>query len=51
MESMSETRLKDQAATSFLYTDLELAIPDAPSVDMVDDQVRLEFDFVAEAIP
>jgi polyisoprenoid-binding protein YceI len=46
----SETRIEGVAATAFLYTDFELFIPDAPAVDTVDDEVRLEFEFVAESI-
>jgi virginiamycin B lyase len=46
----SETRIMSTASTAFLYTDFELLIPDSRSVDTVDDEVRLEIDFVAEAI-
>jgi polyisoprenoid-binding protein YceI len=45
----SETRIEGTAATAFPYTDFELFIPDAPAVDTVDDEVRLELDFVAVA--
>ena len=48
---VSETRLEGQATTAFLYTDFDLTISDAPAVDTVEDEVRLEFEFVAEAIP
>jgi len=46
---LSATRLEGLATTAFLYTDFELFIPDAPAVDTVEDEVRLEFEFVAEA--
>jgi polyisoprenoid-binding protein YceI len=46
----SETRIEGIATTVFLYTDFELFIPDAPAVDTVDDEVRLELEFVAEAV-
>jgi polyisoprenoid-binding protein YceI len=46
----SETRIEGTAVTAFLYTDFELFIPDAPAVDTVDDEVRLELEFVAEAV-
>jgi polyisoprenoid-binding protein YceI len=48
---VTETRIEGVATTAFLYTDFELAIPDAPAVDTVEDEVRLEFAFVAEALP
>jgi polyisoprenoid-binding protein YceI len=48
--AVSDTRLEATATTAFLYTDFELFIPDAPAVDTVDDEVRLEVKFVAEAI-
>lgn len=44
----SGTRIEATATTAFLYTDFALSIPDSPSVDTVDDEVRLEIDFVAE---
>ena len=47
---VSETRIESTATTAFLYHDFELFIPDSPSVDTVGDEVRLEIDFVAEAI-
>lgn len=46
----SETRIEGTATTAFPYTDFELFIPDAPAVDTVDDVVRLELEFVAEAV-
>lgn len=48
--AVSDTRIEAAARTAFLYTDFELFIPDAPAVDTVDDEVRLEVDFVAEAM-
>ena len=48
---VSETRLEGLATTLFLYTDFELAIPDAPAVGTVEDEVRLEFEFSAEPSP
>lgn len=44
------TQLAGTASTNVLYTDFDLFIPDAPAVDTVDDTVRLEIDFVAEAV-
>jgi polyisoprenoid-binding protein YceI len=46
----SETQIRGIASTQLLYTDFELFIPDSPSVDTVDDTVRLELEFVAEAL-
>jgi polyisoprenoid-binding protein YceI len=48
--AVSDTRIEATATTAFLYTDFELFIPDAPAVDTVDDEVRLEIEFVAEAV-
>lgn len=48
--AVSATRLEAVASTAFLYTDFNLFIPDAPVVDTVDDEVRLELDFTAEAV-
>lgn len=48
--AVSDTRLEATASTAFPYTDFELFIPDAPGVDIVDGEVRLEVDFVAEAV-
>ncbi|MCB0175011.1 MAG: YceI family protein [Anaerolineae bacterium] len=45
-----DMQLTGTASTSVLYTDFGLFIPDAPAVDTVDDVVRLEIDFVAEAV-
>jgi polyisoprenoid-binding protein YceI len=47
---VSESRLEGAAATTILYRDFDLFIPDSPSVDTVADEVRLELDFVAEAV-
>jgi polyisoprenoid-binding protein YceI len=46
----SATRIEGSAMTTFPYTDFELRIPDVPGVDMVDDEVRLELEFVAAAV-
>jgi polyisoprenoid-binding protein YceI len=46
----SEGQIEGTATTAFLYTDFELFIPDAPAVDTVEDEVRLELDFVAQAV-
>ena len=46
---VSETRIEGLATTAFPYRDFELSIPDAQAVDTVEDEVRLEFEFVAEA--
>lgn len=45
---VSTTQLEGTAATTVLYRDFELAIPDSPQVDTVADEVRLELSFVAE---
>lgn len=44
---VSEERIEGLASTTVLYRDFGLAIPDAPSVDTVADEVRLELEFVA----
>ena len=46
----SETRIEGTATIAFPYSDFELFIPDSPSVDTVDDVVRLELEFVAETV-
>lgn len=46
---VSETRIEGLATTTFPYRDFGLAIPDAPSVDTVADDVTLELEFVAVA--
>jgi polyisoprenoid-binding protein YceI len=46
----SDGQIEGTATTAFPYTDFELSIPDAPAVDTVDDEVRLELDFVAQAV-
>jgi|HigsolmetaAR202D_1030399.scaffolds.fasta_scaffold10396_1 polyisoprenoid-binding protein YceI len=48
--AVSETRVEGSASTSFPYRDFNLAIPDAPMVDTVADDVKLEIDFVATAL-
>ncbi len=48
---ISVTRIEGTASATVIYTDFELFIPDSPSVDTVADEVRLELEFVAEAIP
>ncbi|MEJ2554296.1 MAG: YceI family protein, partial [Gammaproteobacteria bacterium] len=45
----TETRIEGTAATAFPYADFELFIPEVRAVDAVDDEVRLELDFVAVA--
>ncbi len=45
----SETQLEGLASTSILYADFNLAIPEAPAVASVDDEVVLEIQFVAVA--
>jgi polyisoprenoid-binding protein YceI len=46
---ISETELEGTATTMILYADFGLSIPDAPAVASVEDEVRLEIDFVAVA--
>ncbi len=46
----ADNRLSGQAVTTVLYPDFELTIPSVPFVASVDDAVRLEIDFVAEAV-
>ncbi len=46
---VSETELEGTATTVILYADFGLTIPEARSVASVDDEVRLEIDFVAAA--
>jgi polyisoprenoid-binding protein YceI len=46
---ISETELEGTATTVILYADFGLTIPEARSVAGVDDEVRLEIDFVAAA--
>lgn len=48
--AVSATRIEGTATTAFLYTDFNLFIPEVQSVDAVDDEVRLELNFVASAI-
>jgi polyisoprenoid-binding protein YceI len=47
--AVSETRIEGLATTTFPYRDFGLRIPDAPSVDLVADDVTLELAFVAVA--
>ncbi|PDW03448.1 YceI family protein [Candidatus Viridilinea mediisalina] len=46
----SERELRGLATTSVLYRDFELRIPEVPSVDLVEDEVRLELEFVARSL-
>ena len=46
---VNEGRIKGSASTAILYADFNLAIPDSPSVDTVEDEVILELVFVATA--
>ncbi|HSN73971.1 MAG TPA: YceI family protein [Anaerolineae bacterium] len=46
---VSGSRIEGLATTTFPYRDFGLAIPDAPSVDTVADDVTLELEFVAVA--
>lgn len=46
---VSESRIEGLATTTILHKDFNLAIPDAPVVDEVKDEVILELDFVAQA--
>lgn len=45
----SESRIEGLATATFPYRDFNLAIPDAPSVDTVADDVTVELKFVAVA--
>ncbi len=45
----SESRLEGTATTTILYTDYNIAIPSVPQVASVDDEVKIEIDFVAAA--
>jgi polyisoprenoid-binding protein YceI len=47
---VAESRLEGTASATILYREFDLFIPDSPSVDTVADEVRLELDFVAEAV-
>lgn len=44
-------RIEGQAMTTVNRNDFDLAVPEAPNVANVDEQVRLFLDFVAEVIP
>jgi polyisoprenoid-binding protein YceI len=46
---ISETQLEGTASAVILYADFGLVIPDVPSVASVEDDVRLEIDFIATA--
>jgi polyisoprenoid-binding protein YceI len=46
----SETQITGSAATTVLYKDFGIAIPEVPSVTGVEDQVVLEIDFVANRV-
>ncbi len=46
---VNEGRIEGSASTAILYADFNLAIPDSPSVDTVEDEVILELVFVATA--
>lgn len=46
----SANRIEAIASTTILYSDFGLTIPAARVVDSVEDEVRLELEFVAEAI-
>jgi polyisoprenoid-binding protein YceI len=43
----SESRLEGTATTTILYADYGIAIPSVPQVASVEDEVRIEIDFVA----
>jgi polyisoprenoid-binding protein YceI len=44
---VSDARLEGTATTTILYKDFGITIPSVPSVASVEDDVRLELDFVA----
>jgi polyisoprenoid-binding protein YceI len=46
----SKTQLTGSATVTVLYDDFSLTIPAAQAVSAVDDDVRLEIDFVATAV-
>lgn len=46
---ISETQLEGIASTTILYGDFNLTIPSAPAVASVEEEVRLELEFVAIA--
>lgn len=46
---VSDTRIEGSASTTIEYADFNLAIPEVPAVDTVEDEVRLELDFAAVA--
>lgn len=48
---VSETQLEGSASTTVTRSQYELTIPNAPGVANVSEEVRLEIDFVAVAVP
>jgi polyisoprenoid-binding protein YceI len=48
--AISDRRIEGSAKTAFPYTDFQLFIPNAPGVQIVDGEVSLELEFVAEAV-
>ena len=48
--AISETRLEGSGSTIVLYVDHGIRIPDVPAVAAVDDEVRLEIEFVAVVV-
>ncbi len=51
VQAVSDTQITGQALGMVLYKDFGISIPEVPSVTGVEDQVRLEIDFVANALP
>ena len=51
VQAVSDTQITGQALGTVLYKDFGISIPEVPSVTGVEDQVRLEIDFVANALP
>jgi hypothetical protein len=47
---VSETRLEGNAVTTVKRSDYNLVIPSVPGVADVSEDVRLEIDFVAQAV-
>lgn len=48
---VSEDRIEGSASTEILYAEFNLAIPDSPSVDTIEDEVILELEFIATTNP
>jgi polyisoprenoid-binding protein YceI len=46
----ADNRIEGLATTSVLYRDFNLTIPDSPAVDTIADEVKLELEFVAQAV-